>query len=340
MSVQLRGVRKAFGSVVAVDGVDLELADGGVTSLVGPSGCGKTTTLRLIAGFEEPDRGEISLHGQLVAGPKVSLPPEQRRVGVVFQHLALFPHLDVAGNIAYGLRRLDRKARAARVGELLDLVGLPGFERRAPQALSGGQAQRVAVARALAAEPEVVLLDEPFSSLDVGLRAGLRAEIRRILREAGVTALLVTHDQSEALSMGDRVAVMFAGRIAQVGTAEEVYRTPASVEVGDFLGDANAVAGVARGGRMETPVGTFVVTTGDGPMVVLVRPEDLVIEADPQGNAVVVDCDYLGPDRLVLLRLATGDELTARLPARQALSIGDAVRATARLDGPVVAFPA
>ena len=338
MSVQLRGVRKAFGSVVAVDGIDLELVDGGITSLVGPSGCGKTTTLRLIAGFEEPDAGEISLHGDVVAGPRRSVPPERRRVGVVFQHLALFPHLDVAGNIAYGLRGLDRKAKAARVGELLDLVGLPGMEGRQPHALSGGQAQRVAVARALAAEPAVVLLDEPFSSLDVGLRAGLRSEIRRILRDAGVTTLLVTHDQAEALSMGDRVAVMFDGRIAQIGTGEEVYRTPASVAVGDFLGDANALDGTAEGGRVETEIGALPAAVDDGPVVVLVRPEDLDLVPDPDGTAVIEDVDYLGPDKLVTVRLASGQQLTARLPARSELATGDRVRATSRPDAPVVAF--
>ena len=340
MSVTLRGVRKAFGPVVAVDGIDLDLVDGGITSLVGPSGCGKTTTLRLIAGFEEPDEGEIALHGSVVAGPRRSVPPERRRVGVVFQHLALFPHLDVAGNIAYGLRGMDRRARAARVAELLELVGLPGLERRAPHALSGGQAQRVAVARALAAEPAVVLLDEPFSSLDVGLRAGLRSEIRRILRDAGVTALLVTHDQAEALSMGDRVAVMFDGRVAQVGTAEEVYRRPASVAVGDFLGDANAVAGVAVGGRVSSVAGVLVADVTDGPVTVLVRPEDLDLVLDPAGPAVVTDVDYLGPDRLVLARLDDGATLTARLPARSALAVGDRVRPVALADGPAVAFPA
>lgn len=338
MTVSLRGVRKWFGPVAAVDGVDLDLLDGGITSLVGPSGCGKTTTLRLIAGFEQPDEGEIRLGDAVVAGPRVSVPPERRHVGVVFQHLALFPHLDVGGNIAYGLEGRDRKAKAARVAELLELVGLPGIESRPSHALSGGQAQRVAVARALAPNPAVVLLDEPFSSLDVGLRAGLRAEIRRILRRAGVTALLVTHDQAEALSMGDQVAVMFDGRIAQLGTAEEVYRRPASVEVGDFLGDANAVAGTAAGGVVTTELGAFPAAVDDGPAVVLIRPEDLDLQPDPGGSATVEDVDYVGADRMVQVRLASGERLSARLPARREVGVGDRVRAIAQTDGPVVAF--
>jgi iron(III) transport system ATP-binding protein len=340
MSVVLRGVSRAFGDVVAVDAIDLELADGALTSLVGPSGCGKTTTLRLIAGFDQPDAGEIVVHGTTVVGPGVLVPPEQRRIGVVFQHLALFPHLDVGRNIAYGLRHLDKPQRAARVDELLELVGLPGTARRLPHELSGGMAQRVAVARALAPEPRVVLLDEPFSSLDVGLRAELRAEIRRILRAAGVTALLVTHDQAEALSMGDRVAVMFRGRIEQIGSPEEVYGRPASVEVGTFLGDANPVPGRAQGGRVTTALGVVDAEVPDGAVTVLLRPEDVELVVDAGSPDTVTDVDYMGADRLVTVVLASGDEVAARLSARQRVAVGDHVRLSASPDGPVVAFPA
>jgi iron(III) transport system ATP-binding protein len=256
---------------------------------------------------------------------------------MVFQQLALFPHLDVAGNIAYGLRHLDRAARRRRVADLLDLVDLPGMAARFPNQLSGGEAQRVAVARALAPGPDVVLLDEPFSSLDVALRAGLRAEIRRILRAAGVTTLLVTHDQDEALSMGDRVAIMFDGRLAQVGSPEDVYRTPVTARTAAFLGDANAVRGDLAGGRVRTVLGEFAAAGEDGPVTVLVRPEDLDLVDDPDGRALVTEVDYFGHDQLIVLRL--GDEsVRARLHARRQLAPGTTVRIDARPHEPVVVF--
>ncbi|MGH9283208.1 MAG: ABC transporter ATP-binding protein, partial [Acidimicrobiales bacterium] len=255
MTVELLDVRKSFGPVEAVRGVSLSLPAGAITTLLGPSGCGKTTTLRLVAGFEAPDAGEVRIAGRPVAGAGAWVPPEERQVGMVFQQLALFPHLDVAGNVAYGLARWKRGRRRARVAELLDLVGLAGYDRRRPDELSGGQAQRVAVARALAPHPEVVVLDEPFSSLDVTLRAELRAEVRRILRAEEATALLVTHDQDEALAMGDQVAVMLEGRLAQVGPPEAVYRGPAAPAVASFLGDANLFSGHARAGVLETVIG-------------------------------------------------------------------------------------
>jgi iron(III) transport system ATP-binding protein len=340
MSVQIRGVYKSYGDVVALDGVDLTLAEGGLTALLGPSGCGKTTTLRVIAGFEQPDIGEVSIDGEVVAAPGRSVAPERRRVGVVFQHLALFPHLSVAGNVAYGLRGGGRRSRAERVAAMLELVGLQGLDKRLPHELSGGQAQRVALARALAPEPGVVLLDEPFSSLDVALRTDLRAEVRSILRNTGVTTLLVTHDQGEALSMGDRVAVMFDGRVVQSGSPEDLYRRPASAAVGAFLGEANAITGVAQRGRLDTEIGAFDVSVDDGPAVALVRPEDIDIIEDPTGGAIIGEVRYFGHDQLVAVRLPSGQSLDIRLHRRHQLTVGGAVRVVANPDGPIVAFSA
>ena len=337
--VELQGVSKSFGAVRAVRALDLGLPDEEITALVGPSGCGKTTTLRLIAGFEVPDDGEVWVGENLVAGAGRWMEPEARRVGMVFQQLALFPHLDVGGNIAYGLRGHDRGARRARVVELLELVGLAGYERRRPDELSGGQAQRVALARALAPRPQVVLLDEPFSNLDVSLRAGVRREVRRILQAQGVTALLVTHDQDEALAMGDRVAVMLDGTVVQSGPPEEVYRRPSSPEVAAFLGDANLVPGEIRGAHLETEFGAIPLAATDahGSAVGLVRPEDLDLSEDRDADAEVVFVEYYGHDQLVVVALPSGRRLRVRLHARHRFDVGARVR-VASTGTPVVAF--
>jgi iron(III) transport system ATP-binding protein len=335
--VELRGVSKAFGAVQAVRQVDIVAPTGSLTALLGPSGCGKTTTLRLIAGFEAPDAGQVLVANQAVAGEGVWVAPERRRVGMVFQHLALFPHLDVAANLAYGLRGLDRRARRARVGELLELVGLSGYERRYPDQLSGGQAQRVAVARALAPRPAVLVLDEPFSSLDVALRAELRTEVRRILAAEGVTAVVVTHDQEEALSLGDEVVVMLEGRVAQVGTPDHVYRRPATAEVAAFLGEANLVQGQVQGGWMHTEVGDLGVDGDDGPRLALIRPEDLEICETADGPARVVDAEYHGHDQVVSVMLASGGRLRVRLQGQRRLEPGARVRVR-HAGGEVVTF--
>ncbi|HUP70838.1 MAG TPA: ABC transporter ATP-binding protein [Acidimicrobiales bacterium] len=349
--VELVDVHKSFGPVAAVRGVSLALEAGAVTALVGPSGCGKTTTLRMVAGFDSPDQGEIRIGGRLVTGGGASaVPPERRRVGMVFQQLALFPHLDVSGNIAYGLSGMGRAARQARVAELLELVGLVGYERRRPHELSGGQAQRVALARALGPRPDVVLLDEPFSSLDVTLRAGVRAEVRSILRAAGATALLVTHDQEEALSLGDQVAVMLDGRIAQVGPPDHVYRRPVDLHVAAFLGAANLFDGEVRDGILHILLGAVDISgggneRGDERSVVtaLVRPEDIHLEdlrpddgtgtgAESAAGAAgtVVDVEYYGHDQLVVVSLAAGGRVRARLHAERRLLPGAGVRVSAR----------
>ncbi len=241
--LRLRGLRKSFGDVIAVDGLDLDVPEGAICALLGPSGCGKTTTLRLIAGLEQPDAGTVEIGGEEVAGPGRSVPAERRRIGMVFQDYALFPHMDVAANVGYALgRRPDRE----KVAAALETVGLGGLGKRNPHQLSGGQQQRVALARALVAEPRALLLDEPFSNLDAGLRARVREEVREILAAQKLTSVFVTHDQEEALSVADVVAVVNEGRVEQVGTPEDVYSRPTTRWVAGFLGEIEVLPGTAE----------------------------------------------------------------------------------------------
>jgi iron(III) transport system ATP-binding protein len=326
MSVSIAGVRKAFGSTRAVDGVDLEIGEGELVAVLGPSGCGKSTLLRLIAGFERPDAGEIHAGGRLLAGAGTWMPPERRRVGMVFQDYALFPHLSVEANVGFGLVKLQRDERAAIVRRTLELVGLQHKATAYPHELSGGERQRVALARALAPEPEVVLLDEPFSSLDATLRAGLRREVELILREAGATALLVTHDQEEALSLADRLAVMRAGRIVQVGRPEDVYARPDERWTAQFVGEVNVLSGIARGSGVETEVGRFdLPAPAEGEVHVAVRPEQLELRADHAANAEVVDREFRGHDVLYRLRHEGGRTLAVQLPSLVLYDVGQRV---------------
>jgi iron(III) transport system ATP-binding protein len=278
--------------------------------LLGPSGCGKTTALRLIAGLERPDAGTVEVAGRAVGGSGTWVPPERRRIGMVFQDWALFPHLDVRGNVAFGL---DGETRT-RVGELLELARLSGLEDRMPHELSGGQQQRVALARALAPSPEVLLLDEPFSNLDAQLRTEVRSDVRRVLRSTGTTAVFVTHDQEEALSIADRMAVMIAGRIRRSGTPYEVYADPADAAVARLLGQTNLLpARITRGVAM-TALGELPVPDAtDGVAEVLVRPESLRATPDPAGQARIVDVEFYGHDQLLRCALADGTELDVRL---------------------------
>jgi iron(III) transport system ATP-binding protein len=321
--IRLREVSKSFGRTHAVRAVTLEVERGELMAVLGPSGCGKTTLLRLIAGFETPDSGAVQVGEDTVAGPAWFVPPERRRVGMVFQDYALFPHLTVEANIAFGLSRRPRDERESLTRGALELVGLQHKTSRYPHELSGGERQRVALARALAPEPEVVLLDEPFSSLDATLRADLRREVELILRDAEATALLVTHDQEEALSLADRLAVMREGRIVQVGAPEEVYGRPASRWAAQFVGEVNVLAGVAREGLVETELGRFELRApATGTVHVAVRPEQLELTARHDGNAEVVAREFRGHDVLYRLRHEGGRTVLVQLPSLELYEVG------------------
>ena len=326
MSVKVAGISKAFGLTRAVRGVSLEVAPGELVSVLGPSGCGKTTLLRLIAGFERPDEGRVELGGTTVAGPGFWVPPERRRAGMVFQDYALFPHLSVERNVAFGLERRPRSERRAMTARTLELVGLQHKAGCYPQELSGGERQRVALARALAPEPEVVLLDEPFSNLDASLRAGLRREVDLILREAGAAALLVTHDQEEALSLGDRLAVMREGELVQVDVPERVYGHPTSRWAAQFVGEVNVLSGMAEGDDVVTELGIFDLPgEARGPVHVAVRPEQLDLRVGQRTNAEVVEREFRGHDVLYRLRHESGRTVLVQLPSLQLHEVGDAV---------------
>ncbi len=336
--VRLSGVGRSFGSIRAVQDVDLGLERGKILALLGPSGCGKTTTLRLIAGFEAPDAGEVEIGGRTVAGPDVWVPPDKRKVGMVFQDYALFPHLSVAQNVAYGLPRSAK--RRGRVAEVLGLTHLEGLGERMPHELSGGQQQRVALARALAPEPAVVLLDEPFSNLDATLRNQVRSEMRQILKEAQATAIFVTHDQEEALSLADEVAVMMDGRVLQAAAPEELYLRPSSRRVAEFVGEANFVPGTVENGRVHCVLGSVPVVEApeEGREVeVMLRPESLVLRALPDGEATVTGREFYGHDQLVKLRLDSGETLNSRLVG--GFGFEEGARVSIGVWGPVVVFP-
>jgi iron(III) transport system ATP-binding protein len=322
------GLVKRYGPTLAVDGVDIEVPRGSLTALLGPSGCGKTTVLRMIAGLLVPDEGTIAIDGHEVDGPRSHLPPEKRSVGLVFQDYALFPHLNVARNVAYGLHDLPRRERRARVAEVLDLVGLGDHGRRLPSHLSGGQQQRVALARALAPSPDLILLDEPFSNLDAALRASVREEVRSILRAADATAVFVTHDQEEALSLADRVAVMSAGRVHQLADPQTLYTRPTTRFVAEFVGEADVLVGrrenrstVATAlGRLRT---TDPVTRDD--VAAVIRPEAVQLAADPDGAGTVTGIEYFGHDQLVHVQLRDGTRVRARRGPVLDLERGDRV---------------
>ncbi len=316
-AIEASGIRKTFGGSVAVASASVSVAQGELVALLGPSGSGKTTLLRVIAGLEVPDEGSVAINGRLVVGDGTWVEPERRRVGMVFQDGALFPHLTVADNVAFG------EPASGRVEECLELVGLADRSRSYPHELSGGERQRVALARALAPDPDVVLLDEPFASLDAGLRVSLREEVAGILRRAGASALLVTHDQQEALSLADVVVLMRDGVVEQVGRPLDVYASPSSRWVAEFLGAADVLPGTAHDGTVVCELGRFPVDAAvEGDVDVVVRPESIVIHAlggagDPAvpGDTVparVVGRSFYGHDQLVELELDSGRRVRSR----------------------------
>ncbi|MGV8965064.1 MAG: ABC transporter ATP-binding protein [Cellulomonas sp.] len=328
-ALTILGVRKAFGTHQVLDGIDLTVRDGELAAVLGASGCGKTTLLRLVAGFTSPDAGTIRLGDDLVADGDQFVPAQRRRVGYVPQEGALFPHLDVQANIVFGLPRAQRKVRH-RVDELLELVGLErAIRARAPHELSGGQQQRVALARALAPRPALLLLDEPFSSLDATLRTETRDAVVRALRNAGAAALLVTHDQGEAMSMSDRIAIMRDGRIVQADTPAAVYGQPTDAETARSVGEANVLAAEVCGGLAHTSIGPIPLRRSlrDGPTRVLVRPEQVRIHpADDNGapcRARVDRVHFYGHDWVVdLTVLATEERVLARITGGISPAVG------------------
>lgn len=305
--LKCREVTKRFGSVIAVDSLTLTLEQGQILSLLGPSGCGKTTTLRLLAGFIPPDEGVIEIGGHTVNSNGIHIPPEKRRIGIVFQDYALFPHLTVLDNITFGIKSSDKESIAHKY---MDLLGLGGLDSRMPDELSGGQQQRVALARALAPNPSVLLLDEPFSNLDASLRLEVREEIRDILKSKGISVVFVTHDQEEAFFMGDRIAIMNHGALEQFGSPHDIYHFPRSRFIAKFVGIADFLTVQSISGMAETVIGKLTLPgeikdTGD--VELMIRPDDVLIEKSVDGHGKVISCVFQGGSYIYRVATDSGE---------------------------------
>jgi iron(III) transport system ATP-binding protein len=338
MQLEVENLRHAYGAHEVVRGLSFSLTRGTIGCLLGPSGCGKTTVLRCIAGFEALQEGEIRLAGKRVSGSGTMVPPENRRVGMVFQDYALFPHLSVADNIAFGLHALPASERGARLAELATLVGLAGVLGKFPHEISGGQQQRVALARALAPRPELLLLDEPFSNLDVDLRERLSLEVREIIRASGATAILVTHDQHEAFAVADEVGVLNEGRIQQWDTAYNLYHRPANRFVADFVGQGVFLPARARDdGRLEIELGVLSADAPGNDVEVLLRPDDVVHDDASPTQAEVVHKAFRGAEILYTLRLQSGRKVLALVPSHHNHALGERIGIRLDVDH-VVAF--
>ena len=339
-SLNIDNLRSSFGATEVLRGLNLTVPSGEVCAVLGPSGCGKTTLLRIIAGFDLPRSGRVRLADRILVDDRTWTPPEKRRITVVPQEGALFPHLSVGANVAFGLKGPKRQ-RASRVAELLELVGIGGLAERFPEQLSGGQQQRVALARALAPQPELILMDEPFSGLDAGLRGQVRADVREVLRLTGATALLVTHDQTEALSVADTLAVMADGQVLMQGSPQQVYLAPTSLAVARFLGDLVELPGETTNGMAQTVFGRHElqsrVTPSSGPGIVCLRPEQLILSAE--GTAArKIRREYLGPQARITLEVpAPHGPLTVTAITSGETADADIVQLTVR--GPVGFFP-
>ena len=344
-SVEVRDLEHAYGANRVVRGLGFTLDAGRIGCLLGPSGCGKTTVLRCLAGFEPITAGAIALSGCVVSEPGRLTSPEHRRIGMVFQDYALFPHLTVAGNIGFGLAQRAAPERAARIAEMVAMVGLAGADHVYPHELSGGQQQRVALARALAPRPDLLLLDEPFSNLDVDLRERLSIEVRAIIKGSGTTAILVTHDQHEAFSLADEIGIMHGGRIEQWDTAYNLYHRPATRFIADFVGQGVFVRGVVTGPRhLATELGELdadepLPVAGGEAVAVLLRPDDIVHDDASPWQAEVASKAFRGADFLYTLKLASGTQVLSLVPSHHNHAIGERIGIRLAIDH-VVAFPA
>jgi len=326
----------------AVDALTLTVEQGEILALLGPSGCGKTTTLRLIAGFEVPDSGRVVIRGATMAGPEGWIPPEARGVGIVFQDYAVFPHLTVAENVGFGLHHFGRTARQERISQILELVGLGSFARRYPHELSGGQQQRVALARSLAPAPALILLDEPFSNLDADLRAQMREEVERILRNTGTTGIFVTHDQEEAFTLAGRVGVLNEGRLEQLDAPETIYHHPATLFVAEFVGAADFLPGLVTPYGIVTELGVVANTEAwkiGEKVKVMLRPDDITFVPSSVGDGMIIRRDFRGSETLYCIRLPSGQRVHSSQASSTLYPNGTRVRAEAHLIH-VVTFPA
>jgi iron(III) transport system ATP-binding protein len=343
--LELRGVCHSYEDHEVVRGLSFTLQRGAIGCLLGASGCGKTTVLRCIAGFEPVSRGEIHLNGERVSAPGHTVPPEQRRIGMVFQDYALFPHLTVAANIGFGLHASTRAERGRRVEESIEAVGLSGLAHKYPHELSGGQQQRVALARALAPQPTLLLLDEPFSNLDIELRERLGLEVRQLIKRTHTTAVLVTHDQQEAFAIADEIGIMHEGRIEQWDSAYNLYHRPASRFIADFVGQGVFLPGsVLDSKQVAIELGTLsgaipaAASTNGGPVDVLLRPDDIVHDDAAELKAEVLHKAFRGAEILYTLRLASGRKVLALVPSHHNHALGERIGIRLDVDH-VVAFP-
>ena len=320
--IRARSVTKSYGSEVVLSDFNLDVWNGSIVGILGISGSGKTTALRLLAGFDKPDSGIIEMRDKVISSEETFLPPEERNVGMVFQDYALFPHLNVEKNISFGLSRDEIKS--GRLEEVLSMCNLEAYRNKFPQELSGGQQQRVSLARALAPKPEVILLDEPFTSLDAHMARDLREEVVSLLRQTETTALIVTHDQEEALSVCDVVSVLENGSVIQSATPQEIYLNPVSQTVANSVGDPNILKGFSVDGRVETSLGTFV-TAYNGALDVSIRPECIELLLDSEGSYVVKECTFYGHDQVISFQNSKGEVFRARSLPNAIYEAGDKV---------------